>query len=61
MEMLVIRVFVKNVKKHVEHIAEHVLSAACRKTPFSVPVGVGYKMALYLVVIFVIHNYLLIL
>ena len=44
-EMSVFGIFFKNVHQHIEHIAEHILSSSCRKTPFSVPMGVGDKMA----------------
>ena len=44
-EMSVFGIFFKNVHQHIEHIAEHILSSSCRKTPFSVPMGVGDEMA----------------
>ena len=40
MEMSVLGILVKYIRQHIKHIAEHILSSSCRKTPLSVPMGV---------------------
>jgi cell division protein FtsI/penicillin-binding protein 2 len=35
-----IQVADKNVEKHINHVAEHMLCTACGEAPFSVPMGV---------------------